>query len=144
MSGKQWRHLKPGKKVLLSPKKAKTGKSFARVFNICIIIIHFLYFCSQFFNIENMDKTRAGENVSAQIARMGMVEGLSKGNFALPDGNNFQIKNDGIQPVTLQVRLARMEQGEFIETTFNVGWNPEIVREIKATSLSGINLKWGY
>lgn len=58
-----------------------------------------------------MDKTRAGENVSAQIARMGKVEGLSKGNFALPDGYNFQIKNDGIQPVTLQVRLARMEQG---------------------------------
>lgn len=91
-----------------------------------------------------MDKTRAGENVSAQIARMGKVEGLSKGNFALPDGYNFQIKNDGIQPVTLQVRLARMEQGEFIETTFNVGWNPEIVREIKSTSLSGINLKLGY
>lgn len=58
-----------------------------------------------------MDKTRAGENVSAKIARMGKVEGLSKGNFALPDGYNFQIKNDGIQPVTLQVRLARMEQG---------------------------------
>lgn len=75
---------------------------------------------------------------------MGKVEGLSKGNFALPDGYNFQIKNDGIQPVTLQVRLARMEQGEFIETTFNVGWNPEIVIEIKATSLSCINLKWGY
>lgn len=91
-----------------------------------------------------MDRTRAGENVSAQIARMGMVEGLSEGNFALSDGNNFQIKNDGIQPVTLQVRLAGMEQGEFIGTTFNVGWNPEIVREIKATSLSGINLKWGY
>lgn len=39
-----------------------------------------------------MDKTRAGENVSAQIARMGKVEGLSEGNFALPDGYNFQIK----------------------------------------------------
>ena len=144
MSGKQWRHLKPGKMRCEARKRQKPGKVLQGFSTYCIIIIHFLYFCSQFLNIENMDRTRAGENVSAQIARMGMVEGLSEGNFALSDGNNFQIKNDGIQPVTLQVRLAGMEQGEFIGTTFNVGWNPEIVREIKATSLSGINLKWGY
>ena len=91
-----------------------------------------------------MNTTRSGESVSAQIAKMGVVEGLDKGNFALQDGQSFQIKNDGVQPVSLQVQLAGMEEGTFIETTFEIGWNPEIVKVIKATSLSGINLKWGY
>lgn len=91
-----------------------------------------------------MNETRSGEHVSAQIAKMGVIEGLDNGNFALSDGNNFQIKNDGVQPVSLQVQLAGMEEGSFIETTFEIGWNPEIVRVVKATSLSGINLKWGY
>lgn len=88
--------------------------------------------------------TRSGENISAQIAKMGVVEGLQNGDFSLKDGNNFQIKNDGVQPVTLQVQLAGMDDGNIIETTFEIGWNPEIVKRIKATSLSGINLKWGY
>lgn len=91
-----------------------------------------------------MDVTRSGEQISAQIAKMGVIEGLDKGNFTLQSGQNFQIKNDGVQPVSLQVQLAGMEEGAFIETTFEIGWNPEIVRVVKATSLSGINLKWGY
>lgn len=91
-----------------------------------------------------MEQTRSGEHVSAQIAKMGVIEGLQDGDFHLQDGNNFQIKNDGIQPVVLQVQLAGMDEGNFIETTFEVGWNPEIVRKVKATSLSSINLKWGY
>lgn len=91
-----------------------------------------------------MDVTRSGEQISAQIAKMGVIEGLDKGNFTLQSGQNFQIKNDGVQPVSLQVRLAGMEEGTFIETTFEIGWNPEIVRVVKATSLSGMNLKWGY
>ena len=91
-----------------------------------------------------MDITRSGEQISAQIAKMGVIAGLDKGNFFLVSGQNFQIKNDGVQPISLQVQLAGMEEGTFIETTFEIGWNPEIVRVVKATSLSGINLKWGY
>lgn len=91
-----------------------------------------------------MDVTRSGEQISAQIAKMGVIEGLDKGNFTLQSGQNFQIKNDGVQPVSLQVQLAGMEEGTFIKTTFEIGWNPEIVRVVKATSLSGMNLKWGY
>jgi len=78
--------------------------------------------------------TRSGESVSAQIGKMGVID-LANGNF---------IKNDSTSPVKLSVQLAGMDDGDFIETNFESGWNPEIVKVIKATSLSGINLKWGY
>ena len=87
--------------------------------------------------------TRSVESVSAQIGKMGVID-LANGNFSLSDGQPFNIKNDGVQPVKLAVQLAGMDDGDFIETTFEVGWNPEIVKVIKATSLSGINLKWGF
>ncbi|MDD3019459.1 MAG: hypothetical protein PHX61_00600 [Alphaproteobacteria bacterium] len=82
--------------------------------------------------------------VSAQIGKMGVITNLTNANFALADGQCFNVKNDGLQPVKLQIQLAGMADGEFIETTFEVGWNPEIVKAVKQTSLSSINLKWGY
>ncbi len=91
-----------------------------------------------------MNETRSGEHVSAQIGKMGVIGDLSNGNFALADGQCFNIKNDGTQPVILSVQLAGMEDGDFIETQFDCGWNPEIVKTVKQTSLSGTNLKWGY
>lgn len=91
-----------------------------------------------------MNETRSGEHVSAQIGKMGVIGDLSNGNFALADGLCFNIKNDGTQPVKLSVQLAGMEDGDFIETQFDCGWNPEIVKTVKQTSLSGTNLKWGY
>lgn len=90
-----------------------------------------------------METTRSGEHVSAQIGKMGVVA-LTDSGFSLPDGQCFNIKNDGIAPVTLSVRLAGMPDGDFIETQFDCGWNPEIVREIAPTSLANINLKWGF
>lgn len=91
-----------------------------------------------------MGTTRSGEMVSAQIGKMGVISGLQESDFSLPDGQCFNVKNDGTQPIALQVQLAGMPNGEFIETTFEVGWNPEIVRVVKQTSLSNINLKYGY
>lgn len=88
--------------------------------------------------------TRSGESVSAQIGKMGMIADLANADFQLADGQPFNIKNDGVQPVKLAVQLAGMDDGDFIETTFEVGWNPEIVKTIKTTSLSGLNLKWGF
>ena len=82
--------------------------------------------------------------VSAQIGKMGTIDGLQNGNFSLLDGQCFNVKNDGMQPVLLHVQLAGMSDGEFVETKFETGWNPEIVKAVKQTSLSGINLKWGY
>ena len=91
-----------------------------------------------------MGITRSGEGVSAQIGKMGAITGLADGNFSLADGQCFNIKNDGTQPVKLSVQLAGMSDGDFIETQFDCGWNPEIVKAVRQTSLSGINLKWGY
>jgi hypothetical protein len=82
--------------------------------------------------------------VSAQIGKMGVIDGLSENDFSLSDGQCFNIKNDGTQSVSLEVRLAGMKSGEFIETNFDAGWNPEIVKAVKQTSLSDLNLKWGY
>lgn len=83
---------------------------------------------------------RNGDMVSPQVSVMGNVT------F---DGANFKkdvpfcVKNDGVTAVELEVNLWGMPEGEFIKTRFEVGWNPEIVREIKTTSLTNA-LKWGY
>lgn len=90
-----------------------------------------------------MNTTRSGEQVSAQISKMGVVV-LTDSGFSMPDGQCFNIKNDGNAPVVLSVRLAGMPDGDFIETQFDCGWNPEIVKEIAPTSLANINLKWGF
>lgn len=91
-----------------------------------------------------MDKTRSGEFVSPQIGKMGTIANLNNGDFTLDNGQVFNIKNDGTQPVMLSVQLAGMNDGDFIETQFECGWNPEIVKTVKQSSLSSINLKWGY
>ena len=88
--------------------------------------------------------TRSGESVSAQIGKMGTIADLANADFQLADGQPFNIKNDGISPVELEVQLAGMPDGTTIKTKFDCGWNPEIVKVIKATSLSSINLKFGY
>ncbi len=89
-----------------------------------------------------MCKTRGGEAVSAQIGKIGVVTGLANGNFKL-EGIPFNIKNDGQTAVELEVNLWGMDAGEFVKTRFEVGWNPEIIREIKQTSINA-TLVWGY
>lgn len=86
--------------------------------------------------------TRSNEMVSAQIGIMGTIQDLDKKDFQL-DATAFNIKNDGIQPVFLDVQLAGMKEGEFVNTRFETGWNPEIVMKVKRTSQS-VNLKFGY
>jgi len=88
-----------------------------------------------------MNTTRSGEMPSAQIGRMGEITGLSGANFKMEVG--FNIKNDGEAAVFLEVNLFGMEPGEFVNTRFEPGWNPEIVREIKQTS-QNVALKYGY
>ncbi|MBR1525780.1 MAG: hypothetical protein IJ640_03870 [Prevotella sp.] len=89
-----------------------------------------------------MDTTRMGAAVSAQVSRMGEIVGLDKGNFSV-EGVPFNVKNDGDQPVELEVNLWDMQPGTYITTRFAEGWNPEIVREIKQTSQTALSLKWG-
>ena len=88
--------------------------------------------------------TRSGEMVSMQIGKMGLITNLANANFSLSDGQSFNVKNDGNTYVDLEVRLAGMNAGEFVSTRFDVGWNPEIVKEVKKTSLAGLKLKYGY
>lgn len=89
-----------------------------------------------------MSRTRSGEMVSAQIGKIGAVTGLDSGNFSIK-GTPFNIKNDGLTGVFLEVNLYGMEPGVFVKTRFDIGWNPEIVREIKQTSTEAV-LLWGY
>lgn len=93
-----------------------------------------------------MDKTRSGWNVSAQIAKMGWIytdEMID--DFQLEDGNCFQIKNEGEEPIELTVQLAGMNDEETVTTNFDPGWNPEIVRRVVGILGSeNYNLKWGY
>ena len=91
-----------------------------------------------------MSETRSGEQTSQQIGNMGVIGSLNKGSFSLPDGDCFNIKNEGSSAVELSVQLAGMKEGEFITTRFDPGWNPEIVRVVKQSPLDGVNLKWGY
>lgn len=87
---------------------------------------------------------RSGEIEGGTISRMGVINNLQNADFELRDGQPFFIKNDGYKDVELQVRLIGMAVGEFINTTFAVGWNREVVKEIRQTPLSYLNIKWGY
>ena len=89
-----------------------------------------------------MGNTRSGEMPSAQIGIMGVITGLDGANFKQEVG--FNLKNDGEAAVILEVNLWGMEPGTFVQTRFDTGWNPEIIREIKQTAQAGLNLKFGY
>lgn len=91
-------------------------------------------------------ETRSGEMVSAQVANFGEIDALAltQGNFQLQTGGAFLIKNEGTEPIRLCVKPAAGSDEKFVETTFDVGWNPELIREIKATSLSNLKLKYGF
>lgn len=89
--------------------------------------------------------TRSGEQISAQIGKMGSITNLTTADFSLDEGAGFNIKNDSLTPVSLEVQLAGMADNETVTTQFYAGWNPEIVKRIvKDASLSNVNLKWGY
>lgn len=83
---------------------------------------------------------RNGDVVSAQVSVIGAID-ITSGNFS--KDTPFCVKNDGETAVTLEVNLWGMEPGVFVSTRFEVGWNPEIVREIKQSSTTA-PLIWGY
>lgn len=85
---------------------------------------------------------RDGKQISAQVSKMGEITINQGENFVL-EGHPFQLKNDSESSVTLQVNLYGMEEGTWISTIFYPGWNPEILRAVKADSINTA-LKWGY
>lgn len=90
--------------------------------------------------------TRSGEVVSAQVGIFGNINAdkLTNDDFSLENGQAFVVKNEGTEAVKLSVLPAGSTDGVFVETTFDPGWNPEIVKVIKATTLSNVKLKFGY
>lgn len=109
----------------------------------CFILKHTTKFVKNKFCKKIMD-SRSGEQASIQIGKIGEIKGLENGDFSLPDGMCFNLKNDGTTPVELTVQLAQMGDGSFVTTKFDVGWNPEIIKVVKQTSHLIANLKWGY
>jgi len=83
---------------------------------------------------------RANVQVSAQISFMAELN-VASANFTLD--NPFQIKNDGDEAIALEVNLWSMPEGVYIQTNFDPGWNPEIIRSVKAKA-GAANLKYGY
>lgn len=73
---------------------------------------------------------------------MGEIE-FTDGEFRLSGNTPFNIKNDGEEAVTLTVLLDKMAEGDYIETKFDPGWNPEIVRAVKEPE-GTVDLKYGY
>lgn len=84
-------------------------------------------------------QNRNGDMVSPQVSVMGTVS-FAEGDFK--KDTPFCLKNDGESAVTLEVNLWGMPEGEYVSTRFETGWNPEIIREIKQSSATG--LLWGY
>lgn len=77
-------------------------------------------------------------SMSPQIGTMGTIDLTD--DFSI-ERKYFLVKNDGSEDVTLEVKLANTD--EWVETTFYVGWNVELVKAIKAKNGS-FNLKYGY
>ena len=86
---------------------------------------------------------RSGTGESLQPSNFGPVTDLDTADFALPGNQQFNIKNDGTETVTLEVIPADVATETFVSTKFAVGWNEEIVRKIK-TNAASLTLLWGY
>jgi hypothetical protein len=86
--------------------------------------------------------------IMPQTPNFGNVTDLGTENFVLPTSagrNNFVIKNENDDAIWLEVKPA--QGSTFINTKFNPGWNPEIVKEIKVNTTLTTELgkiKWGY
>ena len=87
--------------------------------------------------------SRNGTQDALQVSMFGAVTGLDTADFSLPGNQQFQIKNEGTAAVTLEVIPADAETETFVSTSFDPGWNVEIVRKIK-TNTTSMTLKWGY
>ena len=71
-------------------------------------------------NFEDINNVSLLENVDMSVGYKG--------------GMPVNVKNNGTESVLLSVHMASAPSGEFIQTTFFVGWNPEIVDAIEANS----------
>jgi len=90
-------------------------------------------------------QNRNGDFISLQPSFMGLITDLDSANFSPTDKAAFLVKNDGTEAVTLEVKLFGMsDSDDFVETKFQPGWNPEIIKEVKLNATAGLDLKYGY
>lgn len=85
---------------------------------------------------------KSGEVNSLQVGTLGIIANIATTDFALAADAPFLLKNDGLLQVELQVRL--INSSAWISTRFETGWNPELLKAVKANAMDGLNLKYGY
>lgn len=85
---------------------------------------------------------KSGEVNSLQIGTMDVIPNIATTDFALAADAPFLLKNDGLLQVELQVKL--INSSAWITTRFETGWNPELLKAVKANAMAGLTLKYGY
>lgn len=82
-------------------------------------------------------KTDENQSILMQVSKFGAIP-TTGGNFSMPDGSAFLVKNDTDTPVSLTVMPAL--GNTLVTTNFSSGWNPELVREVV---VGPSDLLWG-
>ena len=85
---------------------------------------------------------KSGEVNSLQIGTLGVISNIATTDFSLAADAPFLLKNDGLLQVELQVKL--INSSAWITTRFETGWNPELLKAVKANAMDGLTLKYGY
>lgn len=69
---------------------------------------------------------------------------LVTADFALSDGTEFYIKNNGDEAVTLGVKYKNNDaEDDFIDTRIDPGWNSDLVVAVEKNTTAGLDLQWG-
>lgn len=95
--------------------------------------------------------TPTGNTVSFHISEIELIN-VTNGDYISAIKTGTLIKNDTVDltdpnnpiPKSVLLEVKLINDDNFVSTYFAPGWNPEIVKEIKQSSIEGINLKRGY
>ena len=68
---------------------------------------------------------------TSDTSNIGLIENVDM-SVGYKGDSPVNVKNNGTEAVTLSVHMYDAPAGEFIETKFWPGWNPEIVDAIQA------------
>lgn len=87
--------------------------------------------------------TRTGEVASIQVSKIKPISNLNAADFELESKDGFLIKNESFTTIRLDVIPLKNDTDEWISTTFDHGWNSDLVRKVRQTA-AVVDLKWGY
>lgn len=77
------------------------------------------------------------KTVSPQVS---VLNNVPEGDFSLPTGVYFLLKNITDEDITLEVKTA--DNKDFVSTKIYPGWNPELVIAVKGAPAD--SLQYGY